>query len=333
LHAVADRLEQGVVGPLLPGVGVEAADGDMVDLGAEVGGDQLGDRLEAAREAVVGILRGALIGSRDRLQPGGGVQRLPGGVADVPVVALGGPVVQRLEGVDLVVAIVGEAAIGEEVEALDGADRGDDALPGPEELGDGVADVRRLEGAILAAAGVVEVAPDSAGRLRDVGAGRGPDVGRAEVGAVGVGVADPLHHRHVTGVVEALEGAEGGVEADQIVEGEHVALVDRDRRADLIVGGVAVGDDGVEGIVAAAELDDESARLLFGPVMQASFSAAITSTVRVRKVGAETPIARSRLPCCRKERRVKGMGHLRVKWSVVREALAVDSVCHMVVDG
>lgn len=69
LYGLGNRLQQRVMRPRLPGVR-EAADGDVEDLSrhAEIGRDELGDRLEAAREVVVRVLRGAAVAPGDGIQ-------------------------------------------------------------------------------------------------------------------------------------------------------------------------------------------------------------------------------------------------------------------------
>ena len=95
-------------------------------------------------------------------------------------------------------------------------------------------------------------------RLGAVGIGCGvPDFHRAEMRAVGIGVAGVLDDGHVPGVELALERGEGGVEADLVVELEGGILRDADGGPGLVIEVVAEGDDGVEPIVAAAQLEDD----------------------------------------------------------------------------
>jgi len=65
-----------------------------------------------------------------------------------------------------------------------------------------------------------------------------------------------LHHRQHLLVEQRLEGLEVGVQPDIGVERQHLVLPDRQRRPALGVLRRAVGDDGVDAVVAAAELDD-----------------------------------------------------------------------------
>lgn len=117
----------------------------------------------------------------------------------------------------------------------------------------------RLAFAVAAALGVeVATEPAVAG---GGGVGGVPDVHGLEVGAVGVGVADALDDGGLAVVEELFERAHLGVEADAVGVGagelEGFVLADADAGAGLVVLGHAVGDDGVEPVVAAGELDDD----------------------------------------------------------------------------
>ncbi len=84
-----------------------------------------------------------------------------------------------------------------------------------------------------------------------------PDVQTFEVRVHGVWVSDALHQRHLAGVEELLDAGHHRVEADLCSEREHLVSRDPDRRASLKVGRVGVRHDGVEPVVATAELKDD----------------------------------------------------------------------------
>src|SRR5690606_37250403 len=106
-------------------------------------------------------------------------------------------------------------------------------------------------GALVVEESAEPAVPDAAG------VGGLPDVHGREVRAVGVGVPDALHDREQAGVVQFLHPGHGRVQANGVVraEPEDIALGYRDAGAGPVVVRVAEGDDGVEPVVAAAELD------------------------------------------------------------------------------
>ena len=82
-----------------------------------------------------------------------------------------------------------------------------------------------------------------------------PDVHGAEVGPVGVGVADALNDGELALVPEALEGLHAGPQPDVVVDLDDVVLGYAHGRAIVVVVAAGVRDDRVEGIVATRELN------------------------------------------------------------------------------
>jgi hypothetical protein len=74
------------------------------------------------------------------------------------------------------------------------------------------------------------------------------------VRAVGVGVADVLHHGQQTVVIETLEVRHFGVEADLIVKFQHFLRVEGEFGPGLVVGVIRERREGVQTVVAASEL-------------------------------------------------------------------------------
>ena len=83
-----------------------------------------------------------------------------------------------------------------------------------------------------------------------------PDVQPLEVRVHGVRVADTPHERDLAGVEELFHAGHDRVEPDVRIERQHFVVRDPDRRPRLPVCRVGVRDDGVETVVAAAELED-----------------------------------------------------------------------------
>ena len=90
------------------------------------------------------------------------------------------------------------------------------------------------------------------------GVGGVPDVHRLEVRAIGVGIAHALDDAQHAVVVEVLHRVHLRVQADAVDAGQSQRLVflDADARPRLVVERIAEGNDGVEAVVAAAELHD-----------------------------------------------------------------------------
>ena len=84
-----------------------------------------------------------------------------------------------------------------------------------------------------------------------------PDGHRLEVRAVRVGITDRLHDRQPALFAELRETAERRMQPDVIVDRLQVLGLERELGPALVVDVVAVGDDGVEAVVAPVELDDD----------------------------------------------------------------------------
>ena len=93
-----------------------------------------------------------------------------------------------------------------------------------------------------------------AGLGRPRGVGRMPDIHRLEVRTLRVGIADALQHRELTPVPQRPEALHPGIQADVIVQPDDHVLRLAQRGPRLVIQVVGVGDDGVEPVVAAREL-------------------------------------------------------------------------------
>ena len=89
-----------------------------------------------------------------------------------------------------------------------------------------------------------------------------PDVHRAEVGAVGYGVADAVDDGDLAVVVQVLDRAHRGVEAVLVVQRNYVFLLNADVGPVVDVLRVGVRDNAVEIVVAARELDYDELAVL-----------------------------------------------------------------------
>ena len=86
-----------------------------------------------------------------------------------------------------------------------------------------------------------------------------PDLGRAEVAAIRVRVADVLHDGEFALAVELVQWLASGVEGEVVVELEQ-AVFQAKGGAQIVVAVVGEGDDGVEPVVTSGQLyDDEDA--------------------------------------------------------------------------
>ena len=82
--------------------------------------------------------------------------------------------------------------------------------------------------------------------------------------AVWVGVPDALENGNLALVVQVLQGAHGGVKADIVVEAEHLLVGHADGGAVVGIERIAVGDQGVYGVVAARELQNHQDGIFLG---------------------------------------------------------------------
>jgi hypothetical protein len=105
---------------------------------------------------------------------------------------------------------------------------------------------------------VVEVPADPArARTFDFGLSALPDVHRAEVGAIRVGVADALEDGQLAIFEEVLHRGEVGMKANMVGDFQDGLGVNAEGGALAVVGVVGVGHDGVQAVIAAGELDDD----------------------------------------------------------------------------
>ena len=84
-----------------------------------------------------------------------------------------------------------------------------------------------------------------------------PDVHAAEVGAVGVGVADALHNGDLALFEHILDGPEVGVERERVVYRQHILALDLDQFAVIVVGRAVVGDERVHKVVSTRQLHND----------------------------------------------------------------------------
>ena len=83
------------------------------------------------------------------------------------------------------------------------------------------------------------------------GLGGMPDIHGAEVGADGVGIANPLQDGHFPLVVQRLERRHGRVEPDVVIDVQDLLRLDFQHWPVVHIQGVAIGDEGVQGVVGA----------------------------------------------------------------------------------
>jgi hypothetical protein len=245
--AGVELAEQALLGALLVGVGVEAAEAHVVDPGRHARLDHAGDHVELVGQlaatpdalATRGPVAGGEAWHRRQLDPAlaaaalqhragllaladAGQHRLePRRVRQQVLAGLGDPRGQRRA------AGVGRLDAAERLPLAAGGDRqrpqrhrgAGGPLPRQQQR-QGGADGHRAQ---RVGAGGVEPAAEPAGVRRALRRAGLPDVRRAEVAAVGLGVADALDDRQAVVAPELGEALEAGVEAEVVVEPQHVA--------------------------------------------------------------------------------------------------------------
>src|SRR6185437_9538429 len=96
---------------------------------------------------------------------------------------------------------------------------------------------------ILAIAAGIAVATEPARRSDAVGLGGRPDIGAAEVGAIGIGIADGMDDRQVSAIPKLLERRGSRVHRPLIVELHRPVALDSEPGAIAIVVFIAEGND------------------------------------------------------------------------------------------
>ncbi len=258
---VGELVEQGRVGAELVGVGVEAVERGVVDPRAEAGLDDLRDQFQPPRQAEVGVRRLAGVVLVELFEPLArvvGREGAPAEEAEQRVAAGRSSRAtrssasrtsrfgrrRRRAGAGTVRGVVSDGTSVFFALKASGKERAPTCRPGmspptsPALRVEGAAEPAGLQGAVLEPGGL-------------------PDLHRAEVRAVGVGVADALDDRGLARSRSLAISPIDGVQADLVGD-----LVDLPRRqpqgpAGLGVAVEPVRHDGVQAVVAAEELDDD----------------------------------------------------------------------------
>ena len=259
-HEVADRagnlIPQAAVDFHLIAVGVETAVLGVIDAGAEVGGHHLGGVFEGLGDGVVRIFHGGRVVLGGRPQNVRAFERVAAGLAQVVHYGvLDGAAVHLAESVeaeaaDALLLNVGEQPVGFQVahRRYRNARRAH---------GTGQAATEVHAGDDVPALGV-EVADDAAQpalggdlfRLAGV-----PDVHAAEVRTVRVGIPDAVDDGDLAFVPKRLDGRHVGVESEPPVNGNHLVSGDSDVGTEVVIMSIRVGDNGVQRVIRASQLD------------------------------------------------------------------------------
>ena len=96
--------------------------------------------------------------------------------------------------------------------------------------------------------------PACADFIRDAGR---PDIGAAEVRAIGIRIADGMHDRQIARVPKLLESLGGRMQSPLVVELQSGVARDADLRPRAMIIVIADRDDGVQAIIAAGQLEDD----------------------------------------------------------------------------
>ena len=139
---------------------------------------------------------------------------------------------------------VGEQAVGREV-----SNRCNGNTRAAQRAGQAAPEVDRRQHILALRVDVPNGAAQPAFGPNGLGLGSVPDVHRAEVGAVGVLVADPIDDGHLALVPERLHRTHAGVEADLVVERNDLVLGYIDLGAGIVVAPIGVGNHRVEVVV------------------------------------------------------------------------------------
>jgi hypothetical protein len=91
-----------------------------------------------------------------------------------------------------------------------------------------------------------------------------PYIHRPEVGAIGVRIADAVDNGDFPLIPQAFDGPHARIKAKGIIDGQDILGRNGDRRAEIVVEPVGVWDNGVEAVVAAAQLYDHKRFVSYG---------------------------------------------------------------------
>ena len=261
-----DRRHQALVGAggrragALLGMRVVAAGLHPEHLGADAADDRPGDRAQRVAEAGVRIGRGRRVLRHLGDAVHGRERALRRGVDERQVRAVDRHVRRDARRRGARVALIRRAAVRARERVLRRArnrrHRDGARDHRPRQLAVGVPADQRIDRQRQR----VEVAPEPARALRRGHARRRPDVGAEEVRAAQVRIAGALDHGHAALVEDVAQADQVRVQAERVAGAvaadlQHRSRRDGDRRPARVVEGVAVGHDGVQRVVAAAEVE------------------------------------------------------------------------------
>ena len=262
VHEVADgRREfrpQLVMSGELARVGVVAALLGVVDARAEVGKHHLRGVAEVLPNRGRGVLdvgRVLVHGGSENVRA---LERVGSRLSEElhdGVAAVGGAV-HLGEGIEDCLAAALIAHVSEEAVGLEVADGGHGNAALAERPRQATPEVDRSQDILAVRIELLSGATEPALVADVLRQGSVPDVHGAEVRAVGVRVADAMDDGDLPLVPEPLDGLHARTESGPVVDGQDIFGLDVDRTPEVVVEPVAVGHDGVEIVVSAAELDD-----------------------------------------------------------------------------
>ena len=262
-------------------VGVEAAVADVVNAGRHAAGDHAGDEVEIPRQRGAVVADGGFVFGgefEDGLRADAGVEgdafeegeiSLAGDAAHLAArghgdgAAVGGLVILMIRcgvrlvevGEELFRLVLVAAAVDPAVE-LGRVEADAGVFQGSEALGLGFVEAD-ADGGIGTRAGVVEIAAEPAGVGVVGGVGGFPDGGGDEVRAVRIRIADALDDAEVAFLEQRAEEGHRGVQADVVAELDDFLFLLGEARPGLVIGVIREGDERVEPVIAAGELEDD----------------------------------------------------------------------------
>ena len=228
----------------------------VIDLGTQVGEEHLRDALHVLGQRIAPVFDGGgVLGGCGAKYVRADVGILPGlaqqrhhRVAARHVAVHPGECLKG-EHPQLFVLDVGEKAVSLQIAHRGNRDAGASQRPGQ-----AAPEVDGGQHVLALRVDVADSAAQPALGANGVRLGGMPDVHGAEVGAVGVLVADALDNGNLPFIPQGLHRAHAGVEANIAVEGEYLFLRDMHRGAGVVILSAAVRHDCIQAVVPAGEL-------------------------------------------------------------------------------
>src|SRR5262249_43514699 len=245
---------------------IKAAMLGVVDARAEVGTQHLGHALEVLGNRIVGVGHsgGVLCGSNS--EQVGALQRVRGSLTQEALdhISAGGATVHPGEGLEGKLAGALVLEVREEAIGLELPYRGDRYSSAAQCSWQPATEVDAPEHVVAAGIEGAYGAAQPALGADFVGLSSVPYIHRPEVRTIRVRIANAIDNGDAPLIPQALDGPHAGMEAKIIIDGQDILGGNMYRGAEIVVQPIAVWHNGIEAVIAAAQLDDDKRFVSYG---------------------------------------------------------------------